>query len=98
MVDERVYIMNLQLMKQSKENGIDVIEHGFHWNLRPATLITKKTLSQVFSCEFSEIFISVFFTEHLWATVSELSKENLKNFNFILMLTCHRANWRKVEK
>ena len=30
MVDERVYIMNLQLMKQSKVNGIDVIEHGFH--------------------------------------------------------------------
>ena len=31
----------------------------------------RETLSQVFSCEFSEIFKNTFFTEHLWPTDSE---------------------------
>ena len=31
----------------------------------PATLL-KKTLAQVFSCEFCGIFKNTFFTEHLW--------------------------------
>ena len=35
----------------------------------PATLV-KKTLVQVFSCEFCEISKNNFFTEHLWATAS----------------------------
>ena len=30
-----------------------------------------QTLAQVFSCEFSKISKNTFFTEHLWATVSE---------------------------
>ena len=33
--------------------------------------IEKKTLAQVFSCEFFEISKSNFFTEQLWMTVSE---------------------------
>ena len=32
--------------------------------------IRKETLTQVFSCEFCEISKNIFFTEHLWATVS----------------------------
>ena len=32
----------------------------------PATLLKKKTLAQVFSCEFCEISKNTFFTEHLW--------------------------------
>ena len=31
----------------------------------------KETQALVFSCEFCEIFKNTFFTEHLWATVSE---------------------------
>ena len=31
----------------------------------------KKTLAQMFSCEFWEFFKSTFFTEHLWTTASE---------------------------
>ena len=31
----------------------------------------KETLTQVFSCEFSEISKNVFFTEHLWTTASD---------------------------
>ena len=32
--------------------------------------IKKETLAQVFSCGFSEISKSTFFTKHLWATAS----------------------------
>ena len=38
--------------------------------LRPATLLKKKILAQVFSCEFFEICENTFFTEHLWTTAS----------------------------
>ena len=40
--------------------------------LKTATLIKKETLAQVFSCEFSEIFKNVFFTEHLRTTASNV--------------------------
>ena len=40
-------------------------------SLRTATLLKKKTLAQVFSCEFCEISKNTFFTEHLWTTPSE---------------------------
>ena len=33
--------------------------------------IKKESLTQVFSCEFSEISKNTFFTNHLWATASE---------------------------
>ena len=39
--------------------------------LRPATLLKKKTLSQVFSCEFCEIYKNTFSTEDLVATASD---------------------------
>ena len=38
-------------------------------DLRPATLL-KKTLIQVFSCEFCKIFTNTFFIEHIRATAS----------------------------
>ena len=38
----------------------------------------KEVLTQVFSCEFCEIFKNTFFTEHLRATASE--RISLKNF------------------
>ena len=34
--------------------------------LRPATLLKKETLAQVFSCEFCEFSKNTFFTKHLW--------------------------------
>ena len=39
--------------------------------LRPATLL-KKTLAQVFSYEFCEIFKNTFFTKHLRTTASAM--------------------------
>ena len=38
--------------------------------LRPATLLKKEALAQVFSCEICEISKNAFFTEHLWTTAS----------------------------
>ena len=38
--------------------------------LKPATLL-RKTLAQVFSCEFCEIFKNTFSTEHIQMTASE---------------------------
>ena len=35
--------------------------------LRPATLLRKETLVQVFSCKFCEISKKTFLIEHLWA-------------------------------
>ena len=41
--------------------------------LRPATLLKKEILAHMSSCEFWQIFMSTFFTEHLRTTASKLS-------------------------
>ena len=45
---------------------------------RPATLLKKESLTQVFTCEFCEISKNTFFTELLWATASEQKYLNSK--------------------
>ena len=45
--------------------------------LRPATLLKKESLAQVFFCEFCEISKNTFFTEHLWTTASYRSNQLL---------------------
>ena len=42
--------------------------------LRPAALLKKETLTQLFSCEFCGISENTFFTEHLWATAFRLQQ------------------------
>ena len=44
--------------------------------LRPATLL-KRSLAQVFSCEYCETSKNTFFTKHLWTTASKVSKTHL---------------------
>ena len=39
-------------------------------SLRPATLLKKQALAQMFSLEFCEILKDIFFTEHLQLTAS----------------------------
>ena len=39
----------------------------------PATLLKKKNLAQVFSCEICEILKDTFFTEHLRTTASRIN-------------------------
>ena len=48
----------------------------FWASLRPATLFKKETLTQVFSCEFYEIFKNNFFLEHLRTAASKTGAEN----------------------
>ena len=43
---------------------------------RPATLVKKGSLAQVFSCEFCEISKNTFSTEHLRTTASGIVKLN----------------------
>ena len=47
----------------------------FWYRSRPkaSNFIKKETLAQVLSCEFCKFFKNIFFTEHLWATASEVS-------------------------
>ena len=51
--------------------------------LRPKALL-KKTLAQVFSCEFREISKNNFFTEHLWATASKIINVTKSIINTII--------------
>ena len=53
---------------------------------RPATLLKKETLAQVFSCEFCEIFKNTFFTEHLRTTASVSISELFENDLHLTML------------
>ena len=54
--------------------------------LRPATVLKKQTLAQVFSCEFCEISRNTFYTEHLRTTASTWNEKHfssfLKNFHW----------------
>ena len=54
---------------------LPVKESLFFINCRPevGNFIKKANLAQAFSSEFCEISKNTFFTEHLWATPSELS-------------------------
>ena len=47
-------------------------------DLRPATLLKKTTLAQVYSCEFCEISKNAFFREHFWASafISQTQRHN----------------------
>ena len=64
----------LKFSQNSQENTCAVV-----------SFLIKKTLSQVFSCEFSEIFKNTFFTEHLLVTVS-LFHNILKANNRLFLL------------
>ena len=66
--------MFLEISQNSQENTRARVSFA---GLKPATLL-KKTLAQVFSCEFYEISKNTFFTEHLftehlWTTASVYS-------------------------
>ena len=56
---------------------------------RPATLLKKQTLVQVFSCEFCKISKNTFFTEHLQMAASVATV--MKACNFIKKRLQHRC-------
>ena len=53
---------------------------------RPASLLKKEALAQVFSCEFYEISKNTFFTEQLWATASESPDDVFRKGDLFLLL------------
>ena len=61
-----------------------------------ASLIKREALTQVFSCEFCKIFKNTFFTEHLWATASDIStlayQKQLLHTLFYLLLNYQKQS------
>ena len=60
----------LEISQNSQENTCARI--SFLIKLQACNFIKKETLTQVFSCEFCEIFKNTFFTEHLWTIASKI--------------------------
>ena len=56
--------------------------------LRPATLLKRGPLVQVFSCGFCDIFKNTFFTEHLWTTASGYSRTLFHGYLCIILQRC----------
>ena len=52
-------------ISQNSQKGTDFEVFFLIAGLRPATLLKKDTLTQVFSCEFCKFFKNTFFTEHV---------------------------------
>ena len=55
--------MFLEILQNSQESACARVSFDFIYNF-----IKKDTLTQVFSCEFSEISKNAFFIKHLWYT------------------------------
>ena len=53
------------------------------WRPEACNFIKKEALTQVFACEFCEIYKGIFFTEHLWITASEWN--NTQCFNPLIV-------------
>ena len=55
---------------------------------KPATLLKKEIMAQMFSCEFCEIFKNTFFTEHLRRSASDFHTKDsiVKEIYCILLL------------
>ena len=58
------------ILKISQENTCARVSFLKKLQAFACNFIKKETLWHVFSCEFCEIFINTFFTEHLWETAS----------------------------
>ena len=71
----KVWKLFLEISQNSQENTC--VRVSFLVKLHASATLLKKTLAQVFSCEFCEISQNTFFTEHL-ATASNWSDLKLK--------------------
>ena len=63
--------MFLEISQNSQENNHAGVSFLIKLQALACSFIKKETLSQVFSCEFCEIYKNTFFTGHLWTTASE---------------------------
>ena len=62
--------MFLEISENSQENTCARASFFIKLQAEACNFITKETLAQVFSCEFSEISKNTFFTEHIRTTAS----------------------------
>ena len=60
--------------------------------LRPAIVIKKRTLMQVFFCEFCEIFKNTFFIEHLRTSTSAITANNVLRYSCYFTFLPYRFN------
>ena len=60
----------LEISQNSQENTCAIVSFLIKLQIEACNFIKKETLAQVFSSEFCEISKNIFFTEHLWTTVS----------------------------
>ena len=58
------------VLKNSQENSCAIVSFLLKLQAEACSFVKKGTLTQVFSCEFCEIFKNTLFTEHHWATAS----------------------------
>ena len=72
----------LGILQNSQENTCVRVSFSTKFQTEACNFILKKTLAQVFSCEFSKISKSTFFTEHLRATASAVTQEQTAEVSF----------------
>ena len=68
------------ILTQIDKQLIKLVELMAQNKLRPATLLKKETLAQVFSCEFCKMFKNTFLTEHLRTTASASSTHKITKY------------------
>ena len=66
------------MLQNSQENTCARVSLLIKFLAEACSFIKKKTQAQMFSCEFWEISKNTFFTEHLWATASEVYQSAYK--------------------
>ena len=62
----------LEMSQNSLESTCARLSFLTKLQAKACSLIKKETLAQVFSCGFCEISKNAFFTEHVWATASDI--------------------------
>ena len=62
----------LEMSQNSQGNTCARVSFLITLQASGCNFISKKTVAQLFSCEFCEIFKNTFFTEHFWTTASVL--------------------------
>ena len=66
--------VSFEVSQNSQENTCARVSILLKLEASACNFIKKDSLAQVFSCEFCEIFLDTFFTEHLWAIASMYGK------------------------
>ena len=79
-----VVVVVVENLYNSQENTLVRVSFLIKLQVSVCNFIKKKTLAQVFSCEFCEISKNTFFTKHLWLLLywnltDYILSERLKN-------------------